>query len=960
MLKDFLEFLKELGHNIRSSRIIIMCAIYAVMIWMLVSRLYTLQIVNGESYLNNYYQMTEKTVTTPAARGNIYDCNGKLLAYNTLSYSVTIQDNGDYKTNAEKNTMLYTLVHILDSHKETVTGKLAIGLDADGNYVFTVSDENEKKRFLRDFYGLKKVDDLDDAAGKYPSDVSADTLIQSRMDSYKLKTLMDRNGNPVTLTPQETLEIINIRYTMSMTAYQKYETTTVAENIKDETKTDILENKPDILGVDIAENMDRVYNDSIPFASIIGYIGKVQADQVTDLNASGTSDYSLNDLIGRTGIEQSMESELKGTKGSRSMVVDNVGHIMQVTSETQPVAGNDVYLSIDRDLQVGIYHLLEQHLAGVLATKLVNQDTPNDENTDSTERLIPIKDAYYQLINNNVLSLDHMNGSDASSNEKNITSKFNSYVDSSMEQIRSQLYSDQPSNMSDLPEDQQAYMYYMYTWLSSSDVGIIEKDKINLSSDYYTRWKSDSISLREFLYDGIADNWIDTTKLPVGSKYSNADDIFKSLVESTLTSMKSNKAFSKLAYKYLIKNNIVKGYELCIALFDQGILKSDPDEVKRLESSGDEYAYEFFVKQVSQIKITPAQLALDPCTAGCVVTDVKTGKVRALVSYPGYDNNRLSNNMDAAYYNSLLNDQSLPLYNNATQARKAPGSCFKPVTAVAGLEEKVIGLTDTITCTGLYDTITPPMRCWIYPGSHGPLNIIGGIRNSCNFFFGEVGHRLSTDANGNYDTELGMQRIRKYAAMFGLDHKSGVEITETDPLMSDQSPEQSAIGQGTHSYTNVQLSRYVTAIANKGTVFELSVLNKVTDSSGNLIKEFAPNISSKINIQDSTWNAVQTGMREVVEYGSASKLFTDLEVDIAGKTGTAQESKTRANHAFFISFGPYSKPEVAVTVNIPYGYTSSNAASVSKDVYRLCFGYTSLDYILNTGAQNATDVKIAD
>lgn len=960
MFREFLEILRELAGRIKSTRIIIIGVIYALMIWVMLSKLYSMQIVNGESYLTNYIQKTERTVSLPATRGNIYDCNGKILAYNRLAYNVTIQDNGDYKTSSEKNLMLLKLVRILQKHDKKVEGELEIGLDDSGAYYFTSSSSEAKKRFLRDFYGLKKTDELDDAAGKYPSDVDADTLITAKFKSYGLDKLKDRDGKPVELTPLEKLQVINIRYTMSLTAYQKYEITTVARNVDEDTRTEILEEKSDLLGVDIAQTTERAYNDSIPFASIIGYTGKIQASQISGAGSGTQNDYSPNDTVGRTGIEGSMEADLKGTKGSRTMFVDNVGHIMEITSETQPEAGNDVYLSIDRDLQVGIYHLLEKHLAGILAKKLVNQETPNDANTDSTERLIPIKDAYFQLINNNVLSLSHMAGSDAAENEKKVYRKFTGYMDSSENTMRTELYAGSPKNISDLPEDQKAYMYYLYSWLSSDKVAVIQKDKIKANADYYKRWKADSISLRELIYDGIADGWIDTTKLDTGSKYSSADDIFGSLVEYSLGELKKDKAFQKLIFKFLIKNNIVQGPELCIALFNQGILSPDADEVKRLESSGTVYAYEFFVREVSEIKITPAQLALDPCTAGCVVTDVHTGKVRALVSYPGYDNNRLTNVMDISYYNSLLEDQSLPLYNNATQARKAPGSTFKPVMAVAGLEEKVIGLNDTITCTGLYDVITPPMRCWIYPGAHGAQNIVAGIKNSCNFFFAELGHRLATDSSGNYSPELGISRIRKYATMFGLDHKSGVEITETDPMMTDQSPEQSAIGQSTHSYSNVQLSRYVTAIANRGTVFELSVLNKTTDWKGNTIKEYAPNVSSKIDIHDSTWNAVQQGMHEVVELGSASKLFKDLEIKIAGKTGTAQESKTRANHAFFISFGPYSKPEIAVTVNIPYGYSSSNAAAVSKDVYRLCFGYTSLDYILNTGAQNATDVKIAD
>ena len=279
---------------------------------------------------------------------------------------------------------------------------------------------------------------------------------------------------------------------------------------------------------------------------------------------------------------------------------------------------------------------------------------------------------------------------------------------------------------------------------------------------------------------------------------------------------------------------------------------------------------------------------------------------------------------------------------------------------MASLEEGVISSTDIIRCTGIYDAIKPSIKCWIYPSAHGAENIETGIQNSCNYFFAELGHRLSTNADGEYSTLTGMEKIRKYATMFGLDHKSGVEITENDPMISDQSPEQSAMGQGTHSFANVQLARYVTAMANRGTVFELSVIDKVTDSQGNLVEDYTPKISSHINIQESTWNTVQNGMRRVIQYGSANKLFRELKVNVAGKTGTAQESKTRGNHAFFISFAPFEAPQVAVTVNIPFGYSSSNAASVAKEIYKLYFGQVTLDDILKSTAQKSTDVRIGD
>ena len=168
------------------------------------------------------------------------------------------------------------------------------------------------------------------------------------------------------------------------------------------------------------------------------------------------------------------------------------------------------------------------------------------------------------------------------------------------------------------------------------------------------------------------------------------------------------------------------------------------------------------------------------------------------------------------------------------------------------------------------------------------------------------------------------------------------------------------MGQGTNSYSNVQLSRYVAAIANSGTVFDLSLLDKMTDSEGNLIKDFTPEATGHVDIADSTWDAVHQGMRAVVTDGSVSKIFKDLEVEIAGKTGTAQESRTRGNHAFFISYGPYTNPEICVTVNIPYGYSSSNAAMVAKNVYRFYYGYTDLESILSSGALEVSNVKVGD
>jgi len=949
-----MEIIGEVFRKTASSRLFILGIICLTMYTGLVHTLFNMQIINGEKALSAYLQLTEQTLTTAGTRGNIYDRTGKVLAYNKLAYTVMVQDNGAYKKTDDKNHMYLRLVQILKKHGENVAGKFEIAVDSNGDMVYTSSSESARKRFLRDYYGLKKVEDLDDAKGLYPSNLSARELFERICEDNGLKNLKDSAETPVALTDQEALDIINIKYALRLMLYRKYEATAVATEVSDDTVADILEHIGELQGVTVEETTIRAYNDSIPFAPVIGYTGKVPEEQLENLQ-SRKDDYDINDIVGRTGIEYTMEHELQGTKGKRTIYKDSVGRIRETKDETDSIAGNDVYLTLDADLQKGIYHLIEQSLAGVLIKTIVNGDYQTSSTTDGSNMKIPVKDAYFQLINNNVLSLKEIESEQASETEKNIYRKYEASRKEILDQLRSELMSSHATVMKNLPEDMKAYMFYIYSYLSEPTVGIVKAEAIDASSDESQAWKSDEISLRDYLYYGIANGWIDTTKLETDVKYSSADDTFEALVTYVSGKLEQDRSFTKKIYRYLINNDTITGQELCLALYDQGVIKENEQDIAELRATGD--AYTFLLKKLSALEITPAQLALSPCNAGVVVTNDKTGEVLALVSYPGYDNNRIG---DGSYFSQLQADLSLPLYNNATQTRKAPGSTFKPITAVAALEEHAITVDETINCSGIYTDVEPPIKCWIYSGQHGPLNIVGGIENSCNYFFADLGHRLSTDGNGIYSPDLGLEVLRSYAAKFGLDHKSGVEIGELDPQISKEAPERSAMGQGSHAYTNVQLSRYVAAIANRGTVFELSLLDKTTDSEGNLIKDYTPEISSHIDAAGSTWDTVQQGMREVIANGSTKRLFADLEVEIAGKTGTAQEARNKPNHAFFISYAPYDNPEICVTVNIPYGYSSSNAANIAKNVYKYYYGYIDLESIVNAGALDAAKVNIRD
>ena len=267
----------------------------------------------------------------------------------------------------------------------------------------------------------------------------------------------------------------------------------------------------------------------------------------------------------------------------------------------------------------------------------------------------------------------------------------------------------------------------------------------------------------------------------------------------------------------------------------------------------------------------------NPADAGAaVVLNVKTGEVIAMASYPDYDPSAFVNGIDTNTWNYYINGDTKPLENKAISAMYSPGSTYKMLSSVAGLTEGVINGNSYISCSGVFDKITPSPKCWIYPSAHGSLNVVGALQHSCNDFFYEVGYRLGQDENGNYDSSVGLEKLEKYASMFGLDETSGVEIPESDPQISDTDAVRSAIGQGTNNYTVSQLNRYVTAVANRGTVYKLSLVGKTTDADGKLIKEYEPEVVNQMDeVSSSTWDLVHNGMESMVKNSS---VFSKMEI----------------------------------------------------------------------------------
>ena len=168
MFDDLKEYLKELTKKIITSRLFALSIVFCLMSCTLVVRLFKLQIMEGEQYQDAYIALAEKEIKTASTRGNIYDRNGNVLASNELTYSVTIQDIGTLKKDVDWNTMLYQLVNILNKHGETVEGSLELTVDSDGEISYTAKTQSAKKRFLRDYYGLRSTEELDDEKGLQP------------------------------------------------------------------------------------------------------------------------------------------------------------------------------------------------------------------------------------------------------------------------------------------------------------------------------------------------------------------------------------------------------------------------------------------------------------------------------------------------------------------------------------------------------------------------------------------------------------------------------------------------------------------------------------------------------------------------------------------------------------------------------------------------------------------------
>ena len=330
--------------------------------------------------------------------------------------------------------------------------------------------------------------------------------------------------------------------------------------------------------------------------------------------------------------------------------------------------------------------------------------------------------------------------------------------------------------------------------------------------------------------------------------------------------------------------------------------------------------------------------------AVAVAINPKNGAVLALVSFPSYNNNLFARGINSGDYDRLLSDEMKPLFNKAISGEYPPGSVIKPLIGAAALQENIISPSKIIVGG---EAIYVGSYRYLDWKAHGPVNLVKAIAQSCNVYFYTVG-----GGHGGIEG-LGIERIKKYANLFGFGELLGIDIPEeSGGLVPDREWKKNvkserwyigdtyhvSIGQGDILATPLQIAVYTAAIANDGKLFQPQVVDRIIDLNGDAVENIKPRIIREnfIDLENIKW--IQKGMRENVVSGSGRAL-ANLSVEIAGKTGTAQYARNEKTHAWYTAYAPYDDPEIALTVLIEGGGEGHAAAvPVAKEVLEWYFG----------------------
>lgn len=916
-MKQYLDHFLELC----KSRIFVMLCGIIVLFAIIVLRLFSLQIIHGEAYDASVTTSTSKMLTVSASRGNIYDRYGRPLATNQVAYSVTVDGSVELKLDAEEQQSLcVALVDYLWENGHYNADSLPISKDGTA---FTFEGEAQEKEAQEKRWkasiGLSKkqqktftaAECLDYLCEKY--DAPASYTTQQKRSYLSLRMLSDTNLMALTLA-------------MKLSDF--------GETIADELPMD--KETPYSFQFNGSESREKSWKE-----------GMAMENEELSYGSLETLDY-LRDFF---GLPEGLPNDLvRNTLGIRySLYMKRYQQYQTVTIATQISDKTLAYIEENQDvfpnvvidttsLRVYPEGKYFSHILGYIRQMtesdyaLYQDDVDAEGNPLYSQTDIVGQDGMEKLFER------ELNGVDG---------KISIEVDNQGRRM-SVIESTEPTPGKDI-------FLTLDSELQKIAYDTLEAELRKSVLTKLTGGGKHSVSTTELFVSMIEVNHISAQKMlqaedgiqkTLTERLKQTDPTFRIDQEDAVT----------VAKDFLqdgVRNGTVSARELLLMMIEQGGLAATEEETAAIEN-GTTSPLSLILNKLNSGEMSPADTGLDPCTGSVFVTKVGTGEVLASVTYPSYDNNELVNTFNNSYYNDLLQDGNTPLVNRPLKQKKAPGSTFKMITALAGLETETITPTTIITDKGIFkDTGVPYARCWIYSntgGTHRSLTVEHALEVSCNYFFYELAYRMGNAEDGTSTNSI--TTLNEYMAAFGLNDYTGLELDEYGPTMASPSNKEkavktfnpdattsqtrwtdgdtirTAIGQSINSYTPAQMTKYISTLANGGTLYKLHMVDHIQNPDGSLHSEVEEVVENVTEFKEENLEAVYRGMYLVTNgsRGTLRTAFKDLPVKVAAKTGTAEEDKDRNSHTWFVCFAPYDDPQIAITVMIPFGENSGTPA----------------------------------
>lgn len=906
-----MKLLLEKWNDLRKSRTFVVLAIFSLLFTVLVGRLFFLQIVHGEKYAQDLKISIVRTLPMSASRGNIYDRYGRPLAENQVAFSIKIDNSIKMDLGTHRNQLLLTLVKQMEEKGQL--GEDLLPFTPHRPYSFTFKDDH-----------------LSSAADK----------------ERKWKIGIGLGRSKWNCTANEAMDFLEQKFELSPDLDSKTKRAILSLGTTASDKVLILTSL-----VNMLQDNGELILDDLPFSKTEPYVflfdGNKQKEENWKKDAGISDDRIVTDeqcyqyLVDYFGIPKNFSPEI-----TRTLLAVNYSIHMERFRKYQPVTialniqdrtmamlneNQDSYPGVGIDtvsLRAYPYGEYFSHIVGYIR-KISNEELEQNKEEGYVSSDLFGKSGIEQAQEKELkgtdgemlVEVDNVGRRFHTTETKQPVSGNNVYLtlDAKLQQ-------------------------YVYNSLENQLAGIISRrlrggetklPAATLKQLFSSMVKSNKISLRKIL-----------------SAAEGEQGAIRAYVQSTYPELTFATEEEEAQARQAIVDGIEKGRisakQMVLVLYEQGMFQDDEAYIKKVKS-GAVTPLSVILQKLESKQLRPGDTNLDPCTGSVVVSDVNTGEVLALVTYPSYDNNRLVNNFDNQYYNDLLNDPTTPLVNRPLSQKKAPGSTLKMVTAIAGLESGVISPSSLIKDLVTFKKVGKPYASCM--GSHASINVSTALEVSCNYFFYETAYRLSESKTG---TLTGIKKLDEFMKAFGLDDKTGIEIGEAKPNMA--SPEykaeitkavnpdasesegkwvdgdtiRAAIGQSVNNYAAAHMNKYIATLANGGIRYQMHLIQKVSDVTGNVVKDNAPVVEQELEISQKNWDAVIAGMEKVAKgsRGTLRGVFQNFPISVAVKSGTAQESKTRSDHTIFVGFAPTDTPQIAVSVMIPYGDSPGSPAAV--------------------------------